>query len=162
MATSDDARDDAPVSKLNASINGWKGVTLTLFAAMRMIGVAFECSHEVDAALDAAEPAAALEAATPTAANTRNVRDADAAEEEEDARGGRGRARDAPTPATTTPAPEDKAGPGGHGAHGKQDLGSDLGSDDEEEQSGGSDSDAAYDDDSDGEGALPEVRSPSP
>ena len=53
MATSDDDGDDTHVSKLNASINGWKGVTLTLFDAMRMIGNAFGVIGEVQAALDA-------------------------------------------------------------------------------------------------------------
>lgn len=53
MATSDDASDDARVSSLNSAINGWKGITLTLFDALRMIGSAFGVGGEVQAALDA-------------------------------------------------------------------------------------------------------------
>ena len=59
MATSDDDGDDASVSKLNALINGWKGVTLTLFDAMRMIGTAFDVVGEVQSALDASSGGAA-------------------------------------------------------------------------------------------------------
>ena len=70
MATSDNDADDTAVSKLNALIGNFKGITLTLFDAIRMVGGAFGIEAEVSTALLDATGTGLEEQAAPDASKS--------------------------------------------------------------------------------------------